>query len=233
MSDKVLTTERCELKYYVSLADAVTLRKRLSAVLCHDSYSEKAPYRVKSLYFDSLTDGDYYSKTEGNNIRKKIRLRIYDEAMDRAKLEWKAKEGQFQHKHSLWIKREDAKRMSAGDYTCLTAYGSSEALRFYSAMTLECYRPVVMIEYMREAFVHPLYKTRITIDSNIRSSETETDIFKRDIPMIPVLDSLAVLEVKYNGKLPEYISKVISSVPHVNSSVSKYCGSRNIIVDCM
>ena len=38
---------------------------------------------------------------------------------------------------------------------------SGEALRFYAAMTLECYRPCVMIEYMREAFTHPLFRTRV------------------------------------------------------------------------
>ncbi|MDD6094837.1 MAG: VTC domain-containing protein, partial [Clostridia bacterium] len=84
MPDNVLTTERCELKYYVSLADAVTLSKRLSAVLSRDSYSANGSYRVKSLYFDSICDGDFYSKVDGDNIRKKIRLRIYDESMDRA-----------------------------------------------------------------------------------------------------------------------------------------------------
>lgn len=233
MPDNVLTTERCELKYYVSLADSVTLSKRLSSVMSRDSFSVNGSYRVKSLYFDSICDGDFYSKVDGDNIRKKIRLRIYDESMDRAKLEWKAKEGQFQHKHSLWLKREDAEKMTQGDYSVLKNYDSPEALRFYSAMTLECYRPCVMIEYMREAFTHPLFRTRVTVDSQIRCNETESDIFKRDIPMIPVLDSLAVLEVKYNGKLPEYINKAVSCVPHVNSSVSKYCGSRKIILDCM
>ena len=151
--------------------------------------------------------------------------------MDRAKLEWKAKEGALQHKYSLWVSRKDAEAMCRGDYTSLKNYSSPEALRFYSAMTIECYRPAVIVEYNREAFTHPLYKTRITIDSQIRASETECDLFKKNIPMVPVLDSLAVLEVKYNGKLPLYISKAISSVPHVNSSVSKYCGGRNIIID--
>lgn len=56
MSDNVLKTERCELKYYVSLSDVLLLRERLAAVLSRDANSPLGGYRVKSLYFDSLND---------------------------------------------------------------------------------------------------------------------------------------------------------------------------------
>lgn len=197
---------------------------RIFTVELHDYTNEELVE-----FFQSTQKEEYLKELMTKN--KGIIYAIYDEDMDRAKLEWKAKEGALQHKYSLWVSRKDAEAMCRGDYTSLKNYSSPEALRFYSAMTIECYRPAVIVEYNREAFTHPLYKTRITIDSQIRASETECDLFKKNIPMVPVLDSLAVLEVKYNGKLPLYISKAISSVPHVNSSVSKYCGGRNIIID--
>ena len=37
---------------------------------------------VRSLYFDSLEDSDYYDKLDGVMNRKKIRLRIYEAGSD-------------------------------------------------------------------------------------------------------------------------------------------------------
>ncbi len=52
-------------------------------------------------------------------------------------------------------------------------------------MTLGQYRPVVLIDYDRRAFYHEENNIRLTLDSNIRSSETNFDIFSENIPMVP------------------------------------------------
>lgn len=231
MAGSILAVKRSELKYILSYADAFELKKRLAALLTRDSHSLAGPYRVKSLYFDSLDNLDYQAKLAGENLRKKIRLRIYDEDAQSAKLEWKAKEGQYQEKKSIVVSREDAKALSAGNYQPLLHYDTPEAARFYAQMVLGCYSPAVVIEYQREAFMHPQYNTRITFDSQIKSSELKLDLFDRNLPWVPAGGQAVVLEVKYNEKLLGFISQCLRGFHLINVSVSKYCIGRHILAD--
>ena len=48
-------------------------------------------YMIRSMYFDSINDDDYYEKLSGEVNRKKIRLRIYDKEGELVKLEIKQK----------------------------------------------------------------------------------------------------------------------------------------------
>lgn len=231
MSDAVLSVRRSELKYYLSYQDALNLKKRLRSILQPDAFSQRGAYRVKSLYFDSLNNIDFNSKLNGENVRKKIRLRIYDECASTVKLECKAKEGRYQHKQSLIISRTDAAALCSGEFSALLQYDQPQALQFYTTMVLGCYRPAVVVEYQREAFMHPLYNTRITFDSEIKSSELFLDLFQHDLPWQAVLDELVVLEVKFNGQLLGFISECLKSTHLVSCAVSKYCGSRHIMQD--
>ena len=82
---------RSEYKYYMPYTDAYRLMTRVSEIMVPDEYSLNGSYRVKSLYFDSVDNQDYFEKMSGYQERKKIRLRIYDEDSAYAKLEMKAK----------------------------------------------------------------------------------------------------------------------------------------------
>ena len=61
---------------------------------------------IRSLYFDSLDDDDYYSKLNGEYVRKKIRLRTYDVSSNKVKLEIKQKIDIHQLKESLVISKK-------------------------------------------------------------------------------------------------------------------------------
>ncbi|MGN0414737.1 MAG: VTC domain-containing protein [Agathobacter sp.] len=69
-------------------------------MLLTDSFSQKGSYMVRSLYFDTPEDRDYFQKINEQNVRRKIRLRIYSPTDQRAKLEMKQKENIFQRKRS-------------------------------------------------------------------------------------------------------------------------------------
>ena len=103
-----LSVFRNENKYLLTYGEAASLREKLSGILPLDSYSKNGPYLVRSLYLDSVEDGDFYEKMAGNEVRKKIRLRVYSPDDRKCKLEVKQKNGDLQHKVSLWITREDA-----------------------------------------------------------------------------------------------------------------------------
>lgn len=104
-------------------------------------HSRSQGYSIRSLYFDTLYDSDYHEKLDGIELRRKIRLRIYDPASEFAMLEMKQKEGAYQKKRSLRINRKDAEEMAAGRYDNLLRYSNPFAAECYGLMHRKCYRP--------------------------------------------------------------------------------------------
>lgn len=225
----MLSVLRSELKYWISYSDSLLLQAELSRLLQPDTYSQDGFYRVKSLYFDSLNQKDYVEKLEGVERRKKIRMRIYDEDTHTVKLECKQKSGALQHKESLLISREDAVRYMEGDYGSLLDYTEELAWRLYCDMTLGCYRPAVVIEYERCAYMYGEYNTRITIDRHVRSSEVSLDLFDKNLTWINTVEDAVILEVKFNGKLIEPLKKILGKYHLINVSVSKYGSGRPVL----
>ena len=87
---------------------------------------------VRSLYFDSIYDNDYFDKISGLEVRKKIRLRIYSPEQTTVKLELKQKRGSAQKKTSLSITKKQAEEMVCGNYTGLAELNSDLALKLLS-----------------------------------------------------------------------------------------------------
>ena len=92
---------RTEKKYLIGAHEYAAKRQVLSAVLTADRHSVGGGYPVRSLYFDTPYDMDFYEKQDGVELRRKIRLRCYDPGADFAMLEMKQKHGQAQRKRSL------------------------------------------------------------------------------------------------------------------------------------
>jgi len=223
----VSTVLREEKKFLISLAEARSLSHRLEQCLTQDKHNGVFGYPVRSLYFDTMYDDDFFEKTAGIEVRKKIRLRIYDPMADFAMLEMKQKQGAQQRKRSVRVTREDAIRMTKGDYSPLLKYDDPFAAECFALMSTRCYRPKTIVEYQRKAFVAKENKIRVTLDSRIVSTESSFDLFNPKLLMNPVLDpSAVVLEVKFNGFLLEYIRRMINFVDRSELSVSKYCLAR-------
>jgi len=228
-----LSVFRSENKYRLSYSEALSVQKRLGLILNPDPHTRGRAYMVRSLYFDSVNNIDYMTKLAGTEIRKKIRLRVYSPEEQSCKLENKQKNGDLQHKTSLLITKSDALEMIDGNISVLTKHfsGSPEAVDFYTTMMLGAYRPSCMIEYQRMAFVYPMYRTRITLDYNIKCSESCFDLFSPDIVYTDSLSDEVVLEVKYDGKLMGFISDALKPYHLVRTSTSKYCLGRKIYND--
>lgn len=229
-----LSVYREEKKYYVSYLEAESLKMTFSKLLQEDEYSKKQDgYTIRNVYFDSINNIDFNTKLAGTLERKKIRLRIYDIHDKKAKLEMKKKYGELQHKISVWIEKEEALKLLQGDYYVLKKYfhDSPEALEIYTIMTLGGYKPVCMIEYKRKAYIYPAFNTRITLDTNIRASEVDFSIFKKNPNYNVINNNQAILEVKYNQKLMKFISDVLKPYHLVQESISKYTMSRRIFYD--
>lgn len=218
-----LKTFRHEFKYVMEYSEMLKLREKLDEVLTLDRGGN---YMVRSLYFDTFDDDDYYAKQNGEMIRKKLRLRIYDVDSDYAKMEIKGKYDIHQLKESLVIKRDDAKKIINGDYSALLLMDSDLAKRIY-VMLNSGYRPKVIIEYDRIAYMSTT-TTRITFDFNIKKSNDFNNFYNKDINYFDLSGkNEVVLEVKFDRFLEPYISKILSKYTSRYQSVSKYVLGRN------
>lgn len=219
---------RQEKKYFMTLFDMQKLSGQLDRVMMQDPHNGARGYSIRSLYFDTIRERDYEAKIDGLELRRKIRLRIYDPDGDFAMLEMKQKEGPYQKKRSLRISREDGKALSEGRYDALLSYDDPFAAECYGLMHMECYRPKTIVEYRRKAYIAKENKIRITFDHEIRATEASMGLFDRKLILYPVLDSFnGVLEVKYNGFLLSYLKNLVNGADRSELSVSKYCLARS------
>ena len=220
---------RIENKYLLDYLEFRKYSNYFSGVLMEDPHNGVDGYIVRSLYFDTMDDKDFNEKEDGVFLRKKIRLRVYDPNSNYALLEMKQKEGNNQMKRSLKVKKSDAIDLINGDYSCLLKYSEEFALECYTYMTTNFYKPKVVVQYNRKAFIAKENNTRITFDNNIVATETNFNIFDKNLVLYPVFPkNNIVLEVKYNGFLLSYIKDLVSKVSKIQTSASKYALARMV-----
>ena len=96
-------------------------------------------------------------------------------------------------------------------------------------MTIHLLHPVVLVDYVREAWLHPAEEVRITFDKQLRSGLYSTDLFNPHVPTVPPFDhGEMILEVKYNRVMPPYIRDLLCTYcPNaLQSAISKYTWCR-------
>lgn len=224
---KELRVFRTEKKYVLNTIQASGIFSRLSMVMQGDLHNGTNAYMVRSLYFDTVYNDDYFEKMAGIERRRKIRLRIYDVNSPTAKLEIKEKQGANQLKRSLTVSREDAMELQKGNYEVLRNREEPLAKELFTLMTTRQYRPVCIVEYQRRAFMSYTNDIRITFDSKITSNEGNFSIFDKEMQTYPVFPfNEMVLEVKYNGFLLSYIKDMVSCLDCEENAISKYCMAR-------
>lgn len=224
---KMLDVERVENKLLINAIDMEFLKERLGVYLKPDSHNGDKGYRVRSVYFDSNKNFDYFTKEDGLNNRKKIRIRIYPPDYEHVKLELKEKNNGKQRKRSVSISKEEALCMLRGDYGFLFEKDCNLAKALCVYMTKEIYRPKCIVEYDRYAFIHDVNDIRVTFDSNLRCSMDYMRMFEKEIFWIPAdYKSRITMEVKYNNFLLSGVKNAISNRVAVVVSSSKYCKAR-------
>ena len=222
---------RHELKYLLSPLQADVVRRHLQPVLSLDPHAAKngGQYSIRSLYFDTAFDDALYDKMIGIYYRQKYRILIYNYSDRSIFLECKSKYGDLISKRSLKIPRDLADQLIAGDPDGLenTNYGLLSDV--FREMRTRLLHPVVIVDYDREAYLHPAETVRITLDKNLHSGLSRTDMFNPYVPTVSPFDQpWTILEVKYDRVLPPYIAELLSwAVPEAcRSAVSKYTWCR-------
>jgi SPX domain protein involved in polyphosphate accumulation len=225
------TSGRQELKYYINYIDYINLKNKLSTFFSKDRNSDpKGYYLVRSLYFDNKSNDNYYEKISGIEKRNKYRIRIYNLCSNPIKLEIKSKINNVIFKQSAIIDVKDIKKIISGDYNCLLNYKNTTANKIYYEFNKDYYRPVIIIDYKRDAYYFDLNNLRITFDSNIKKNEINlNDMFQNNSGMVDVLNNnKIILEIKHNSIIPVWIKNLLQLQRFERCSISKYTLSRYI-----
>ena len=221
---------RHELKFFINEMQYFVLSDILDHVLQRDPNGDEFnEYHIRSLYFDTVYNPALYDKMDGVKDRDKYRIRIYNFSDRVIKLECKTKVGSLISKRSISIPRLLCEQLMAGDPAGLETTRSGLLNDVYREMTINLLRPVVLVDYVREAYLHPAEEVRITFDKQLRTGLRSTDLFNPYVPTVPPLDhSEMILEVKYNRVLPPYIRDLLSTYcpGALQSAISKYTWCR-------
>ncbi|WP_284641344.1 polyphosphate polymerase domain-containing protein [Paenibacillus silviterrae] len=221
---------RHELKYYIHPHDYVVLRNRVSSFLVLDKNSnDPQGYGIRSLYFDSPQDNALYDKQDGIFAREKYRIRIYNGSDRTIKLERKSKFGDYVSKEAATLTRAEYDRILLGDVTYLKDSEIPLILDFYRALTLRAYRPTVIVDYTREAYIYEPGDVRITFDKMLSAGMNTVDLFDDHLALNEALEpTRTILEIKFNEFLPDTIRKLAQPPASQRSAISKYVICREL-----
>ena len=212
---------RYELKFYIHKAQYTILRSRLGAVLGRDEHMPDANgYHIRSLYFDDIYNTALKEKISGIERRKKHRIRIYNLRSDVIKLECKEKFGDLIAKRSARIDKEVYNQILLGHYTHDMLMIPPE---IYCDFKTRILKPVVLVDYIREAYVYPIGNVRVTFDKNLETSVDSLSIFDHDTFNVNVFDGdIVVLEIKYDAILPNFIRDLLRLEYFDRCAISKF-----------
>ena len=218
---------RHELKYYISQSQYQVLSRLLSKLLWPDEHAdENNEYHIRSLYFDSVFDDALRDKISGVADRDKYRIRIYNYSDKIIRMECKSKIDTYISKRSTPISRDLCEQLIAGDPAGLENTDSGLLRDVFREMRLHLLHPVVVVDYVREAYIHPAEEVRITFDKQLRSGLFQIDMFDPHLPVVPAFEesNQIIMEIKFNRILPSYISDIISAAAGwaSRSAISKY-----------
>lgn len=215
---------RHELKYQITDAQLMMLKKRINHLIPADSHAgADGVYSIRSLYFDDYEDRCLRENEDGTDPREKFRIRIYNASSQRITLECKRKERGKTHKSACPLTVEQTKLLMAGKI--LPDIGSQPPVlrKLTLQMMTRRMRPVVIVEYDRIPYVYKNGNVRITLDTNITSSSAVERFLEPDILPRPVLPAgQQLLEVKYDEYLPDFIYRSLQLHSLRQTAFSKY-----------
>lgn len=214
---------RVEDKFNCSTQEMYCLQKRLGSVLRPDSNeNSEEGYSISSLYFDDLQESCLVDTVEGNSIRRKYRIRIYNHSLDVIKLEVKEKLNNRVWKKSRNITKEELWKLVNSE--CIDSQPTMEdpAMLFNLAIQMYGLRPKVIVTYERKAFVYNTGNVRITLDRNIRSSNSVEQFGMADIAYDFFREQNEIVEMKYDEFIPQFILQLLELGNMQQISYSKY-----------
>lgn len=165
-------------------------------------------------------------RLNGQEVREKFRIRFYNGDDSYIVLEKKSKFNQLCGKESTRITKEQVLLLSQGNYEWLIQTGHPLCHELYAKMRYQLLRPSVIVDYTRKAFVYPPGNVRVTLDYDVRTGLSATDLFVKRGTIPADMRGPIIMEVKYDAYLPEIIRMAVQIPERHTSSFSKYAACR-------
>ena len=215
---------RYEIKYLISNNDFDFLKHNLNILLKKDSHCIGDYYTISSLYFDDYNKTSYKQVSYGISERWKYRIRFYNYDDSYISLEKKYKVNGMTNKKSIKITREIFNLILSHN---IKISKSNDPLlnEFILKMNTDFLNPIILIEYDRIPYTYKLGNVRITLDYNIRYTNKFNDLFDNKKKVYYLSEK--ILEVKYNGFIPDFVRYKIKLNHLEQTSFSKFNNSIN------
>lgn len=213
---------RHEDKYILDYSEYLKTKSKIEMLLNKDenTLSNKSYYIVSSMYFENVYNKCLNDKINGVNNREKFRIRYYNLDLSFIRLEKKIKINGLCKKLSCDISKEEYDKILKNDIQWMTDSNSCRLLNdLYIKMNTQLLRPMILVEYEREAFIYRGGNVRITFDKNLSTKVGNANINMMDLNKV-------VLEIKYDEFIPDVIYRVLKLKDRV--SYSKYASCRII-----
>lgn len=217
---------RHEWKHEIDRSDLIALRQRLRAVASPDPHAVNGKYGIRSLYFDNLQDRALREKLDGVSRREKFRIRYYNGDPSVIHLEKKSRLGGLGNKRMASLSAAQAQAIVDGETEWMAGCREPLVRELYVKMTTEGLRPKTIVDYTREPFVFGPGNVRVTLDYDIRTGLGGTDFLDPDCVTVPAGGAFAILEVKWDGFLPDIIRDAVQLPGRRICSFSKYAQCR-------
>ncbi len=228
-SERYPVSGRHEFKHLIRSDFNEDVVRFLQTHLELDKYSQGRPrnrYTVRSIYYDSPGFRCYHEKADGNQNRRKFRVRSYNHAGGATFLECK------QRKASTYTKRrtrlDDDQLLALQAREELDGRGV-EPSGVYEQLLLSMdrwdYQPTVLVVYDREAYVAHGQEdaVRVTLDQNLRARIfPELSDLHDESELQDLLYGWTILEVKFNDVVPRFLRQLVSRFSLQRQACSKY-----------
>ena len=222
---------RTEWKYICDDCHLLQIESKVCRVLQPDIHSKNNKYIIHSLYFDNLTNDCMFDNDAGLSKRFKYRIRYYDNDKDYIVLEKKEKLNSLGRKLNCRLSKEQFDDIISNNISKVFWQSKNEILKkFCIDVQTKMFKPKIIIDYERTAYVEPITNIRITFDKNISCSNEINEFLNGNYTKRPLLEKdKHILEVKFDEILPSYIRKTVQNESLNQVSFSKYYLSRNTI----
>lgn len=219
---KLIDKGRFEKKAVCDVDQGGAFFEKIAEILPADPHCQGAGYQVHSLYFDTHSKKQYFSKLWGCSQKEKQRVRFYHQSKHlNAETKFKLDRSVLKEKVTLNLSVDDK-------LSDLLENVESEHLITLDRSThpWASLMPQVMVSYYRRALILPGFPhIRITLDTHLRGHSLlspEQSLFqlaqKGNCPNY----LLSILEVKGRGRVPKWLKDVIYNYNIQFSTFSKY-----------
>jgi len=223
---------RNEWKFLCDIAQTVEIKNRLYGYLQVDNHNvTENGYTVKSLYFDDYFNSCAKDNDAGNSIRRKYRIRYYNQNTDFVRLEIKNKVYDLGYKETAVISLSEYTDIISGRTdSVMWNTDNNTVKKFCNQIIDKNLLPKAIIQYNRLSFIDNTLNIRITFDRNVSVSDDFESFLNGDYMTVPLFeDRTEIMEVKFDGILPSTLKRILATEKLLQASYSKYYYGRKVL----